>query len=79
MTDDTEWEQPGFEDTLEGAAVDLITAFVQEAFVALDPLELVRTRASHLSAEDQQAVAHLIDEAVVELEVDFSGHDHSDG
>ncbi|MCB0912238.1 MAG: hypothetical protein KDB60_11545 [Propionibacteriaceae bacterium] len=76
MTDDTDWEQPGFENTLEAAAVDLITGFVQDAFVALDPLELVRTRASHLSAADQAAVAHLIDEAVVELEVDFSGHGH---
>lgn len=76
MTDDTGWEQPEFEDPLEAAAVDLITAFVQDAFQALDPLELVRTRAPELSAEDQAAVAHLIDEAVVELEVDFSGHEH---
>lgn len=78
MTDDTDagWQQPDFQDTLEAAAVDLITGLVQEVFLELDPLELVRTRASHLSPEDQQAVAHLIDEAVVELEVDFSGHEH---
>lgn len=78
MTDDTDagWQQPDFQNTLEAAAVDLITGLVQEVFLELDPLELVRTRASHLSAEDQQAVAHLIDEAVVELEVDFSGHEH---
>ena len=78
MSDQGGWEQPDFENTLEATAIDLITAFVQDAFVALDPLALVRTRASHLSPEDQAAVAHLIDEAVVELEVDFSGHDHGD-
>ncbi|MGC3993077.1 MAG: hypothetical protein QM779_02925 [Propionicimonas sp.] len=75
MTDST-WEQPGFEDSLEATAVNLITNFVQEIFADLDPLELVRAGAPELSAEDQRTVAHLIDEAVVEIEVDFSGHEH---
>ncbi|MFT4109899.1 hypothetical protein [Propionicimonas sp.] len=75
MTDST-WEQPGFEDALEGTAVNLITGFVQRIFADLDPLELVRAEAPELSEDDQRAVAHLIDEAVVELEVDVSGHDH---
>lgn len=71
-----EWEQPGFENTLEAAAVDLITAVVQETFLGLDPLELVRTRAAHLSDADQRIVADLIDNAVVEVEVDFGAHEH---
>lgn len=78
MTDSTDagWQQPDQEDPLEATAIDLITQIVQEAFLELDPLELVRTRAPQLSADDQAVVAHLIDEAAVELEVDFSGHEH---
>ena len=74
MTEHSGGEQPAFESTLEATAVDLITTVVQETFTALDPIELVRTHAAHLSAEDQVAVADLIDNAVVEIEVGFSGH-----
>lgn len=78
MTDSTDAgrQQPDREDPLEATAIDLISQVVQEAFLELDPLELVRRRAPQLSADDQAVVAHLIDEAAVELEVDFSGHEH---
>lgn len=73
---ETDWEQPSFEDGLDAVAVNLITAFVQEIFADLDPIKLVEAGAPELSPEDQRTVADLIDGAVVELEVDFSGHDH---
>lgn len=78
MSDDTttDWEQPEFEDTLEAAAVELITSVVQQVFTELDPVALVEAQAAHLSPEERAAVAALIDNAVVELEVDFTGHDH---
>lgn len=78
MSDDvgTDWEQPSFEDGLDAVAVNLITGFVQEIFADLDPLQLVEAGAPDLSPEDKRTVAELIDGAVVELEVDFSGHDH---
>lgn len=78
MSDDTmtDWEQPEFEDTLEATAVELITAVVQQVFSDLDPVALVEAEASHLTPEERAAVAALIDNAVVELEVDFTGHDH---
>ncbi len=82
MTDETDvWEQPGFEDGLDAIAVDLITAHIQQIFADLDPLQLVEAAGLDLSAEDRRTVAHLIDNATVELEIDFSGegdlpHEH---
>ena len=65
------WQQPGFEDGLEAVAVELITAAVQDVFVALDPAALVAAARPGLSGDDQRVVAALIDNAVVELVVDF--------
>ena len=84
MTDETTgWEQPGFAHNLEAAAVELISAHVQAIFAALDPRQLVEDAGLDLSDEDKTTVAHLIDCAVVEMEIDFSredehnhGHDH---
>ncbi len=71
------WEQPDFQSTLEAAAVDLITHRVQQVFAELDPVQLVEVGAPELSEHDRHIVADLIDNAVVEIEVDFSGHDHA--
>lgn len=78
MADSTEAgsETSGSADALEGIAIELITDFVQEAFLGLDPLQRVRQHAPHLSAADQQAVADLIDNAEVEFEIGFGTHDH---
>jgi hypothetical protein len=75
----TEWEQPGFRENLDAIAVELISAEVQRIFSELDPLKLVEDAGLELTAEDKATVAHLIDTAVVEMEIDFSGeaeHDH---
>ena len=78
------WQQPPFGEGLDAVAVDLITAVVQQVFADLDPLELAATAAPDLSAEERAKVAELIDSAVVELDIDFSGeddhhdHDHHD-
>lgn len=73
MTDETNvWEQPGFENGLDAVAVDLITAHIQQIFADLDPLQLVEAAGLDLSAEDKATVAHLIDHATVEMEIDFS-------
>ena len=77
-----EWEQPGFGDSLEAIAVRLISAEVQRIFAELDPLQLVEDAGLDLADEDNSTVAHLIDCAVVEMEIDFSGeddHDHDHG
>lgn len=76
MTEPTDGEQPEVADNLEAVAVNLITSLIQEIFADLDPVELVEAGAPELSAEDRRAVADLIDGALVELEVDFSGHEH---
>jgi hypothetical protein len=77
--DDTEWEQPGFGNNLDAIAVELISAEVQRIFAELDPGKLVEDAGLDLTPEDKATVAHLIDSAVVEMEIDFSGeveHDH---
>ncbi|HEY3337271.1 MAG TPA: hypothetical protein VGK18_02105 [Propionicimonas sp.] len=77
--DDTKWEQPGFASKLDALAVELISAEVQRIFAELDPLKLVEDAGLDLTAEDKATVAHLIDAAVVEMEIDVSGeaeHDH---
>jgi hypothetical protein len=77
--DTTEWEQPGFRENLDAIAVELISAEVQRIFGELDPVKLVEEAGLDLTAEDKATVAHLIDTAVVEMEIDFSGeveHDH---
>ncbi|HEY3546126.1 MAG TPA: hypothetical protein VGK17_08535 [Propionicimonas sp.] len=77
--DDTEWEQPGFGTNLDAIAVELISAEVQRIFAELDPGKLVEDAGLDLTPEDKATVAHLIDSAVVEMEIDFSGeveHDH---
>jgi len=77
--DTTEWEQPGFRENLDAIAVELISAEVQRIFGELDPAKLVEEAGLDLTAEDKATVAHLIDTAVVEMEIDFSGeveHDH---
>ena len=77
--DTTEWEQPGFRENLDAIAVELISAEVQRIFGELDPVKLVEDAGLDLTAEDKATVAHLIDTAVVEMEIDFSGeveHDH---
>ena len=77
--DTTEWEQPGFRENLDAIAVELISAEVQRIFSELDPVRLVEEAGLDLTAEDKATVAHLIDTAVVEMEIDFSGeveHDH---
>jgi len=83
VTDDsTGWEQPGFGTTLDAVAVQLISAHVQAIFAALDPVQLVEEAGLELSDEDKATVAHLIDCAVVEMEIDFSledEHDHDHG
>ena len=74
-----EWEQPGFGENLDAIAVELISAEVQRIFSELDPVRLVEEAGLDLTAEDKATVAHLIDTAVVEMEIDFSGeveHDH---
>jgi hypothetical protein len=76
--DTTEWEQPGFGDNLDAIAVQLISAEVQRIFAELDPLKLVEDAGLDLTAEDKATVAHLIDCAVVEMEIDFSGEDEHD-
>ncbi len=80
MTDDnTPWEQPGFGNNLDAIAVQLISAQVQQIFADLDPLKLVEDAGLDLSDEDKATVAHLIDCAVVEMEIDFSlegEHEH---
>jgi hypothetical protein len=79
MTDETPgWEQPGFENNLDAIAVELISVHVQAIFAALDPLQLVEDAGLDLSAEDKTSVAHLIDCAVVEMEIDFSREDEHD-
>jgi hypothetical protein len=78
VNDDNAWEQPGFEDGLDAVAVDLITALVQQVFADLDPLQLVEAAGLNLSAEDKAAVAHMIDHATVELDIDFGDEaDHT--
>ena len=75
----TEWEQPGFRENLDAIAVELISAEVQRIFSELDPVKLVEDAGLDLTAEDKATVAHLIDTAVVEMEIDFSGeveHEH---
>jgi len=77
-----EWEQPGFGENLDAIAVELISAEVQRIFSELDPVRLVEEAGLDLTAEDKATVAHLIDTAVVEMEIDFSGeveHDHDHG
>jgi len=77
--DDSEWEQPGFGNNLDAIAVELISAEVQRIFGELDPVKLVEEAGLDLTAEDKATVAHLIDTAVVEMEIDFSGeveHEH---
>jgi len=77
-----EWEQPGFRENLDAIAVELISAEVQRIFSELDPVRLVEEAGLDLTAEDKATVAHLIDTAVVEMEIDFSGeveHDHDHG
>jgi len=77
--DTTEWEQPGFRENLDAIAVELISAEVQRIFGELDPVKLVEEAGLDLTAEDKATVAHLIDTAVVEMEIDFSGeveHEH---
>ena len=77
--DTTEWEQPGFRENLDAIAVELISAEVQRIFGELDPVKLVEDAGLDLTAEDKATVAHLIDTAVVEMEIDFSGeveHEH---
>jgi hypothetical protein len=62
--------------------VELISAEVQRIFAELDPLKLVEDAALDLTDEDKATVAHLIDCAVVEMEIDFSGeveHEHHHG
>ena len=74
-----EWEQPGFGENLDAIAVELISAEVQRIFSELDPVRLVEEAGLDLTAEDKATVAHLIDTAVVEMEIDFSGeveHEH---
>ena len=75
MNDDPTWEQPGFVNNLDAVAVQLISAHVQRIFAELDPLQLVEDSTLDLTAEDKATVAHLIDCAVVEMEIDFSGED----
>jgi len=77
-----EWEQPGFGENLDAIAVELISAEVQRIFSELDPVRLVEEAGLDLTAEDKATVAHLIDTAGVEMEIDFSGeveHDHDHG
>lgn len=74
----TEWEQPGFGGNLDAVAVQLISAHVQRIFTELDPLQLVEDAGLDLTDEDKATVAHLIDCAVVEMEIDFSGEDDHD-
>ena len=79
MTDDSPgWEQPGFGTNLDAVAVQLISAKVQAIFAALDPLQLVEDAGLELSDEDKATVAHLIDCAVVEMEIEFSLEDEHD-
>ena len=76
----SKWEQPGFVNNLDAIALELISAHVQAIFVALDPRQLVEDAGLGLSDEDKATVAHLIDCAVVEMEIDFSRedeHEHS--
>jgi len=76
MTDDDNgWEQPGFPHGLDAIAVELISAEVQRIFTELDPRQLVEAAGLELSDEDKVTVAHLIDCAVVEMEIDFSRED----
>ncbi len=80
MTDEsTGWEQPGFGNDLDAIAVELISAQIQQIFAELDPLKLVEDAGLDLTDEDKATVAHLIDSAVVEMEIDFSregDHEH---
>ena len=82
MTDHTTgWEQPGFARSLDAVAVELISTHIQAVFAALDPLQLVKDARLELSDEDKATVAHLIDCAVVEMEIDFTlegEHEHED-
>ena len=79
MTDEsTPWEQPGFGDNLDATAVQLISAHVQRIFTELDPLQLVRDAELDLTEEEKATVAHLIDCAVVEMEIDFSREDEDE-
>ena len=67
---------------LDAIAVELISAEVQRIFAELDPVKLVEDAGLDLTPEDKATVAHLIDTAVVEMEIDFSGeveHDHDHG
>lgn len=73
MTDETgTWEQPGFGNDLDAVAIDLITAHIQQVFADLDPLALVNAAGVDLSTNDKATVAHMIDNATVEIEIDFS-------
>lgn len=56
---------------LDAIAVDLITQLVQQVFADLDPVRLVENANLNLTEADRLHVAHLIDHAVVELEIDF--------
>lgn len=73
--DSTNWEQPGFGQGLDAVAVDLITAHIQQIFSELDPRQLVEAAGLDLTEEDKKTVAHMIDTAVVEIDIDFSGAD----
>lgn len=67
------WEQPPFDDGLLGVAVRLITEVVQDVFRGLDPLALVQSAGGNLTPAEERIVAELINQAVVELDIDFSG------
>ena len=71
MQSDEAWQQPPFGNDLDAVAVDLITELIQQVFAELDPVRLVQASGRPLSDVDKQTVAHLIDHAVVEIEVDF--------
>lgn len=76
MQSDEAWQQPPFGRGLDAIAVDLITELVQQVFADLDPVQLVEASGRPLNEADKRTVAHLIDHAVVELEVDFGlAHD----
>lgn len=74
-----DWEQPSWRKTLEQAAADVISEFVQGIFTDLDPMDLVDAAGLEgFDEDDLDEVAGLINLAVVELEIDFSRYYEED-
>jgi hypothetical protein len=69
-------QQPGPDgNDLEAIAVDLISAHVERIFTELDATQLVEDAGLEVSEAQKAAIAHLIDTAAVEMEIDFSAED----